>query len=457
MRACRAWSMASSWTGGSCMSRAWAFKSWRRNGPVTADTLFRIASMTKSFTALSILKLRDEGRLSLDAPAETYLPEIRGWKYPTEDSPRIRVRELLTHTAGFVTDDPWGDRQTPLPEADFTRLLRDGVPFTRPPATAMEYSNLGYAMLGRVVANVAQQPYKDYVERTLLGPLGMTSSGFEVTQAPAERRALGYRWGDDAWQLEPTMAHGAFGAMGGLQTSANDYAKYVAWLLSAWPPRDGADAGPVKRASVRELAQGANYPQLRRRFGKSGDVACLQASAYGMGMIVAVDCELGLTLSHGGGYPGLWLVRAAAARLWCRYFRARESDLCRPAGPGHGCGDRSPEAGLLKGQTGNDQRGARERVPSRWEDVHLGRSHVCRRCACDELPAGPLGRRLGSRARGSEGASRQLRDERAHRRDRRALGQFHLALRAWPAERLVAARADTPAAYPVAGLTRATP
>ncbi len=272
--------------------------------PVTADTLFRIASMTKSFTALSILKLRDEGRLSLDAPAETYLPEIRGWKYPTEDSPPIRVRELLTHTAGFVTDDPWGDRQTPLPEADFTRLLGDGVPFTRPPATAMEYSNLGYAMLGRVVANVAQQPYKDYVERTLLGPLGMTSSGFEVTLAPAERRALGYRWGDDGWQLEPTMAHGAFGAMGGLQTSANDYAKYVAWLLSAWPPRDGADAGPVKRASVRELAQGANYPQLRRRFGKSGEVACLQASAYGMGMIVAVDCELGLTLSHGGGYPG---------------------------------------------------------------------------------------------------------------------------------------------------------
>jgi len=274
------------------------------NRPVTADTLFRIASMTKSFTALSILKLRDEGRLSLDTAADTYLPEIRGWRYPTEDSPRIRVRDLLTHTAGLVTDDPWGDRQTPLPEADFTRLLREGVPFTRPPGTAMEYSNLGYAMLGRVVANVAQQPYKEYVERALLGALGMTSSGFEVARAPAERRALGYRWEDDAWHLEPTMAHGAFGAMGGLQTSANDYAKYVAWLLSAWPPRDGADVGPVKRATVRELAQGANYPQLRQRSGKSSADACRQASAYGMGMIVAVDCDLGVTLSHGGGYPG---------------------------------------------------------------------------------------------------------------------------------------------------------
>ena len=272
------------------------------NRPVTPETLFRIASMTKSFTALSILKLRDEGRLSLDATAETYIPEMRDWQYPTEDSPRIRVRDLLTHTAGFVTDDPWGDRQTPLPEAEFTRLLGEGVPFTRPPGTEMEYSNLGYAMLGRVVANVAQQPYKDYVDASLLGPLGMTSSGYDVAMAPAERRALGYRWEEGAWQREPDMAHGAFGAMGGLQTSASDYAKYVAWLLSAWPPRDGADDGPVRRASVRELGQGADFPQFRQR--PSGVESCAQAATYGMGWWVAVDCDLGTTLSHGGGYPG---------------------------------------------------------------------------------------------------------------------------------------------------------
>ncbi len=274
------------------------------NRPVTAETLFRIASMTKSFTALSILKLRDEGKLSLDAPAEIYVPELRGWKYPTDDSPKLRVRDLLTHTAGFVTDDPWGDRQTPLPEADFTRLLSAGVPFTRTPAIAMEYSNLGYALLGRIVSNVSQQPYKDYVQRTLLGPLGMASTGYDVAAAPSERRALGYRWESGSWVLEPTMAHGAFGAMGGLQTSANDYTKYVAFLLSAWPSRDGADAGPVQRSSVRELSQGANFPSVRQRPGTSGADACREASTYGMGMFAAMDCELGLTLSHGGGYPG---------------------------------------------------------------------------------------------------------------------------------------------------------
>ena len=273
------------------------------NRPVTTETLFRIASMTKSFTALSILRLRDEGRLSLDAPAETYIPEMREWRYPTEDSPRIRVRDLLNHTAGFVTDDPWGDRLTPLPEADFTRLISEGVPFTSPPGTKMEYSNLGYAMLGRVVANVAGQPYKDYVTASLLGPLGMPSTGYDVATAPLERRALGYRWEDGAWRREPDMAHGAFGAMGGLQTSANDYAKYVVWLLSAWPPRDGADAGPVRRASIRELAQGSNFPQFRQAPGRSAD-SCRQAATYGMGWWVALDCDLGITLSHGGGYPG---------------------------------------------------------------------------------------------------------------------------------------------------------
>jgi CubicO group peptidase (beta-lactamase class C family) len=271
---------------------------------VTPDSLFRIASMTKAFTALTVLKLRDEGRVRLDAAAEEYVVELRGWNYPTDDSPRIRVRDLLNHTGGMVTDDPWGDRQTSLPEDDFTDLLRAGVPFTRAPATAYEYSNLGYALLGRIVKNVSNEPYADTIARTLLIPLGMESSGFVADAPPIEQRALGYRWEDNAWLPEPTLEHGAFGAMGGMQTSANDYAKWVAFLLSAWPPRDGADLGPVSRASVRELAKGSNFHSLSRRYARGGTSECVQAAAYGMGMHVKMDCDLGFTLSHSGGYPG---------------------------------------------------------------------------------------------------------------------------------------------------------
>lgn len=272
--------------------------------PVTPDTLFRIASMTKAFTALSILNLRDHGKLRLDDLAEKYIPEMKNWTYPTKDSPRIRIRDLLQHVGGFVTDDPWGDRQTPMPEAEFVKILKAGVPFSRAPQMQHEYSNFGYALLGRIVAKASGMKYTAYVEKTILKPLGMTSSGYVVTDWPIERRAIGYRWENDAWAEEPTMGDGAFNSMGGLQVSANDYAKWVAFILSAWPPRDDTDNGPVKRATVRELAQGSNFTSVQNRTGSSGATACKQSLAYGMAWRVAQDCDLGLTMAHGGGYPG---------------------------------------------------------------------------------------------------------------------------------------------------------
>lgn len=272
--------------------------------PVTLDSLFRIASMSKAFTALAILKLRDEGKLSLDALAETYVPEMRGWAYPTADSPRLRVSDLLHHTTGFVDDNPYGDRQQSISEAEFTRMIAAGVPFNRTPATGYEYSNLGYALLGRIITNLSGIPYDQYIQRTIMRPLGMSSTGYEVRDWPIERRAVGYRWENERWSEEPTMPHGAYGAMGGVQTSANDYAKWMAFLLSAWPARDDPQSGPVRRSIVREMAQGSSFPKIVPRPGESGASACSQASAYAMGLRVAEDCDLGLTLSHGGGYPG---------------------------------------------------------------------------------------------------------------------------------------------------------
>ncbi|MBN8843669.1 MAG: beta-lactamase family protein [Sphingomonadales bacterium] len=272
--------------------------------PVTPDTLFRIASMTKAFTALSILHLRDQGKLRLDDLAEDYIPEMKGWTYPTKDSPRIRIRDLLQHVGGFVTDDPWGDRQQVLPQDDFTQMIAAGVPFSRVPQSSHEYSNFGYALLGRIVAKASGMAYTDYVRQTILVPLGMTSSGYDAPHAPKARYALGYRWENERWTAEPEMVDGAFNSMGGLQVSANDYAKWVAFLLSAWPARDDPDTGPIKRATVREIAQGLNFVSVTNRIGSSGATACKQAAAYGMGWRVAQDCDLGLTLAHGGGYPG---------------------------------------------------------------------------------------------------------------------------------------------------------
>ncbi len=272
--------------------------------PVTPDSVFRIASMSKNFTALAVLKLRDEGKLSLDASAERFIPELKGLKYPTTDSPKIRVRDLLHHTGGFVTDDPWGDRQLPMGEADFTAFLKAGVPFSRSPAMAMEYSNFGYALAGRIVTNAARRPYDSYIADKFLRPLGMAASTYDVGKIPAQHLAVGYRWQDDAWVEEPALGPGVFGAMGGLAVSANDYSKYVAWVLAAWPPRDGAEDAILNRATVREIVQGSNFPGVSPRSDKTDPASCDRARVYGMGMIVMADCVLGPHFTHSGGLPG---------------------------------------------------------------------------------------------------------------------------------------------------------
>src|SRR4051812_12619604 len=158
--------------------------------PVTPDTVFRIASMTKSFTAMAILKLRDEGKLSLDDPAEKYVPEMKALVYPTADSPKITIRHLLSHAEGFPEDNPWGDQQLADSDEQLSALIKAGIPFSNAPGIAYEYSNFGFAILGRIVGNIshaihgarglpagaADTPtadYTRYVTENILKPLGM--------------------------------------------------------------------------------------------------------------------------------------------------------------------------------------------------------------------------------------------------------------------------------------------
>lgn len=281
--------------------------------PVDADTVFRIASMTKSFTALCILKLRDEGKLSLDDPAEKYVPELARLKYPTTDSPKLTIRHLLTHSTGFPEDNPWGDQQLAASEAEFTAMMTSGVPFSNPPGIAYEYSNYGFAILGRIVTSVSGVPYATYVQSNILKPLGMTSTTLEPKSVPSVRLARGYRWEDNQWKVEPPLPDGAFGAMGGMVTSARDLGKYVAFLMSAWPPRDGADSGPVKRSSLREMQQPWRPSPATVTGGTGTSPVVLNSGAYGYGLRIRQTCDYRQIVAHSGGLPGFgsqmrWLV-----------------------------------------------------------------------------------------------------------------------------------------------------
>jgi CubicO group peptidase (beta-lactamase class C family) len=274
------------------------------NAPVDGDTVFRIASMTKSFTAMAILKLRDEGKLSLDDPAERYVPELKNLRYPTTDSPRITVRHLLTHSAGFPEDNPWGDQQLSETDEGLTQMMRGGIPFSNSPGTAYEYSNYGFAILGRIVSAVSRQPYDEYVTTNILLPLGMTSTTLHADRVPKGRLAVGYRWEDERWKEEPALPHGSFGSMGGMLTTVRDLGRYVSAFLAAWPARDGPETGPVRRASLREMQQPWRPSGMRVVLDKANLSAHLTATSYGYGLSNTQTCQFRAAVAHSGGLPG---------------------------------------------------------------------------------------------------------------------------------------------------------
>jgi CubicO group peptidase (beta-lactamase class C family) len=273
--------------------------------PPDAETVFRIASMTKSFTASAILALRDDGALGLDDLAEVYVPELRGWPPASPDAARVSIRHLLTMTAGFPTDDPWGDRQQGLPLDEFARFLAGGVRVNWAPGTRFEYSNLGYAILGRVVAAVTGAAYQDYIRDRLLRPLGMTRTGFDAAEFDASALARGYRRGPGGWLEVPFDGCGAFAPMGGVFSCVRDLTRWVAGFAAAFPPGDPQAGGPhpVRRATRREM----QLPQVLTGWdkppafpGETGPAL----SAYGFGLFVEDHPAFGRVVSHSGGYPG---------------------------------------------------------------------------------------------------------------------------------------------------------
>ena len=232
---------------------------------------------------------------------------MRGWRYPTADSPRLRVRDLLNHSTGFVDDNPYGDRQQPISEAEFTRMLRAGVPFNRDARSVVRICQPRLCAAWTHHHQLSPEcPMTNISGGTFSGRSGMTSTGFEVRDWPIERRAIGYRWENNRWSEEPTMAHGAYGAMGGVQTSANDYAKWMAFLLSGWPARDEPDTGPVRALDgARDGCKAPTSSRVRQpRRQKWRDRLPAGAGLCDGLCARRTIATSACTLSHGGGYPG---------------------------------------------------------------------------------------------------------------------------------------------------------
>lgn len=261
------------------------------------DTAFRIASMTKSFTAAAVLALRDDGVLALDEPVATYAPELAALRPPHADAAPITLRHLLTMSSGLATDDAWADRHMDLDDAGMDAIIATGGRFAATPGTTFEYSNLGYGLVGRVVQRATGSTLQTIVQSRLLDPLAMTATRWTPDALPAGTDvARGYAVVDGEYVEEPPVGDGALAPMAGLYSTVTDLARWTTFLADAFPRRGDADdlrhadGGPLRRSSRLEMQRIAN-----------GGV---HGPAYGMGIRIEHHPALGPLLGHSGGLPG---------------------------------------------------------------------------------------------------------------------------------------------------------
>ncbi len=180
----------------------------RATGP---DVLYRIASITKTFTGTAIMRLRDAGKLDLDDSVVKWVPELADSATP-ETIGGVTIRRLLSHESGLVSEPPGTDFMAVQPTYQGVaarNLERVSEIFTAvPPNTQLKYCNLGYQLLGEIVSRVSETPYPQYLAEQILAPLGMTSTGFEpLAPELASRCAVGYagRAFSDELAIAPSM------------------------------------------------------------------------------------------------------------------------------------------------------------------------------------------------------------------------------------------------------------
>jgi CubicO group peptidase (beta-lactamase class C family) len=361
-------------------SKAWGYRDVDAKAPADVDTVFRIGSMTKTLTATAMLALRDGGKLALDDRADRYVPELGGVVYARRDVPPLTLRNLVTHSSGLPQFGAFDfcDPKHELTEDEVVRAL-PGAWLGFPTGASSDYSTEGMGLAGTIVGRVSGMGYRAYVSRALLGPLGMTESAWNEEDVPREHFAKGYvRKDDGSLDNPPNFRVGATSGAGAMYSSVRDLAKWVGFHLSAWPPRDDADPGPVRRDSLREMTRVA-YPwrtSTRPAPASSPWLVDVRTGGQGIGWGMRTTCDFDLLVQHGGGeedgYAGymafLPTQGVGVIALWNRGtidpFETQEEALrivLRATGPQTRSVE--PNAGLLEAQRRADE------ILAQWDDA----------------------------------------------------------------------------------------
>jgi CubicO group peptidase (beta-lactamase class C family) len=258
------------------------------------DTIYRIGSITKMFTALMLEQLVDAGKVHLSDQVEKYFPELKSVTGRLPDAPPITLVQLATHTSGLAREPENADAYASGgPPSAWEKSLLSALPHTRyqfEPGTRFFYSNMGFAILGAALSRAAGQPYMEYVPKHILEPLGMTHSGLERTDAMMAHLAKGYMVSPKGVDSdEPLKEHEGRGYKmpnGAMYTTVGDLARFASFLMGEGP------AGVLKPAALEHWLMNSLVPSTMNL-----------DSGYGPGFEV-VRRENYISFGHGGAVAG---------------------------------------------------------------------------------------------------------------------------------------------------------
>ena len=265
------------------LDQAWGEANLEWEVPNTSDTVFRIGSVTKQFTSVSIMLLQEQGELDLDDPIAMHFPQApEGWQ-------KITLRNLMRHTSGIPNVTSLEDfgriSTTPISQDELIAMFKD-LPLEFEPGSKWSYSNSGYIVLSRVIENVSGVSYPEFIKANLFDPIGMQKTAVDVTARIVPKRASGYSPSQNGPVNANYVNMGIPIGGGSLQSTTHDLLKWQRALFGG---------SVLSAASLAEFVD--PYPQ-----------PTIGPDRYAHGIIVEDD-EDGRAFWHGGGIEGFnaWL------------------------------------------------------------------------------------------------------------------------------------------------------
>lgn len=254
--------------------------------PLNPNMHFSIASNTKMLTAIGIMKLKNQGLLNLDDPAYKYVPELKNIKSIKGSDPSvITIRHILTHTSGLPVE-PWYFNWEERPTLDEIISNLDKQTLGIPTSVDFKYSNLGFAILGRVLENISRKEYTDFMKEEVLDPIGMTKSHFILNDS--NQYAQGYQplKGDRERKPVKLLEYNGWAAAGGLYSNLKDLAKFISWFNTTYSDSENSFLDAI---TLREMTRVSWVP-------KSWN--------YGIGLGFFVYKSSEKMIGYGGHNPG---------------------------------------------------------------------------------------------------------------------------------------------------------